>query len=480
MGPASPADQTVRLENISLAIAEDVKAAADPSLSMEAGQGAGQRIMAAVLGERPSVLPALGGAGAPQDDGQAAPSRPVRRSAPIVADVAFTEQVTPEQRRLFADTLGRRKAGWTRGMAQAGLKLDAPIPPAFKVVGVREVKAGGAIAKLAFSVEWNQGETRVGAFRVTVRLKDLNLEFSRLPVPEPPAEKVLKVSFKKSVTPEDAARFLEGRRLRVLRKDWDGTYWAAVTGGDEARAVAKEVSGVGIVLYASAKAVEIPEERRLTVVFKKSAAGDDDVAGVLRRHGLTVLEAKGGTYVVGVEEGGAAAEAARGLSSERAVFYAVAAKDDRPEGRQLIVRVRETVVMDAKVETAVTEDDVAGLLRRHSLEVMEDLGSGMFRVALSDGRTTNRAAAEALARSALVESAVAVGAAADKDVEGAATGVASYKGRPWSSTEYNLVYHQAYMGLVARGATRAQLELFGRLCDEAPMRGGGFNPWSGD
>jgi hydroxymethylpyrimidine pyrophosphatase-like HAD family hydrolase len=68
----------------------------------------------------------------------------------------------------------------------------------------------------------------------------------------------------------------------------------------------------------------------------------------------------------------------------------------------------------------------------------------------------------------------------DDDIRASAAGVISYKGRPWSQTEYNSVYYPAIESLKARGATQLQLALFETLCAEAPVKGGSFNPWSGD
>ena len=68
----------------------------------------------------------------------------------------------------------------------------------------------------------------------------------------------------------------------------------------------------------------------------------------------------------------------------------------------------------------------------------------------------------------------------DDEVRGAAAFVASYKGMPWSQTEYNMCYYTTLERLKERGATEAQLALFKKLCDEAPLLGGRFNPWSGD
>jgi hypothetical protein len=69
---------------------------------------------------------------------------------------------------------------------------------------------------------------------------------------------------------------------------------------------------------------------------------------------------------------------------------------------------------------------------------------------------------------------------ADADIEKAAEGVISSKGRPWSQTEYNMGYYNTLENLKKRGATEEQLERFKKLCDDAPVKNGGFNPWSGD
>lgn len=68
----------------------------------------------------------------------------------------------------------------------------------------------------------------------------------------------------------------------------------------------------------------------------------------------------------------------------------------------------------------------------------------------------------------------------DDEVRSAAAGAISYKGRPWSQTEYNMGYYNALESLKSRGATEAQLALFEKLCADAPIKGGSFNPWSGD
>jgi hypothetical protein len=68
----------------------------------------------------------------------------------------------------------------------------------------------------------------------------------------------------------------------------------------------------------------------------------------------------------------------------------------------------------------------------------------------------------------------------DDEVRAAAAGAISYKGRPWSQTEYNMGYYNSLESLKQRGATKKQLALFEKLCADAPIKGGSFNPWSGD
>lgn len=68
----------------------------------------------------------------------------------------------------------------------------------------------------------------------------------------------------------------------------------------------------------------------------------------------------------------------------------------------------------------------------------------------------------------------------DDEIASAAKSVASSKGGIWSQTEYNMAYYNTLESLKARGATKKQIALFEKLCAEAPVIGGRFNPWSGD
>jgi hypothetical protein len=68
----------------------------------------------------------------------------------------------------------------------------------------------------------------------------------------------------------------------------------------------------------------------------------------------------------------------------------------------------------------------------------------------------------------------------DDEIAAAAKGVVTYKGGVWSETEYNVGYYNAIDHFRKLGATETQIALFRKLCDEAPVIGGRFNPWSGD
>lgn len=68
----------------------------------------------------------------------------------------------------------------------------------------------------------------------------------------------------------------------------------------------------------------------------------------------------------------------------------------------------------------------------------------------------------------------------DERIRAAAASVVMSKGMPWSQTEYNVGYYTTLENLKKDGATDAQIELYKKLCAEAPIRGGRFNPWSGD
>lgn len=68
----------------------------------------------------------------------------------------------------------------------------------------------------------------------------------------------------------------------------------------------------------------------------------------------------------------------------------------------------------------------------------------------------------------------------DDEIASAAKSVASSKGGIWSQTEYNMAYYNTLESLKSRGATKKQIALFEKLCAEAPVIGGRFNPWSGD
>jgi hypothetical protein len=68
----------------------------------------------------------------------------------------------------------------------------------------------------------------------------------------------------------------------------------------------------------------------------------------------------------------------------------------------------------------------------------------------------------------------------DEELRAAVKRVAVFKGHPWSESEFNAeCYHMRFF-LARMGATEDQLKLYDRLVAEIPVKGGRFNPYSGD
>ena len=498
------------LSQLSASMAPDLQALQAAELQGESARGIGERIMSPILGRSQgfdSVTADPAGGSAPAAGGlsrtpgsRLAPSSRARQ-APLLSNLGFSETVSAEHQSLLLETLSRRKAGWTRGLSAAGIKLAGPVAPVLSVRSSRAISQG---TKVEFTVEWTQGPTHVGAFRAVIALKNLEPEVRRLAEPQPPKESQLRIRFKKTtvtdaggvvtevtITDEEISRFLEKKGLRVLTKGWDGFYGVSVTGNAQADAVARELSGQDMVLFATPATWTVPETSQLRLVFKKTTVrqvgkamvetqvSEDEVGALLRQQGLRVLSlGRDGVYVVGAE-GLSPAAAARRLQKQAGVLYASPVKFDAPWTKTLILKLRTSVVVRG-VESAVSEDDAAGLFKRYGLLVVADLGGGTYKVArLSDDASAKEAAA-ALAQEPAVESAVALGGLTDERIRSAARGVAAHKGRPWSSTEYNMSYGMTYDSLERAGATPEQLQLFEKLCAEAPIIGGSFNPWSGD
>ncbi|MEE8424339.1 MAG: hypothetical protein V3S11_00845, partial [Elusimicrobiota bacterium] len=234
-----------------------------------------------------------------------------------------------------------------------------------------------------------------------------------------------------------------------------------------------------IVFTSAPEGGEVPEEDQFTFTLRREAR-EADVAELLRANGLRVLERDrdGIRYRVGVAPGFSAERTAARLSTRWIVYFASPVKSEVPEDREVILQFdKETYGRDAK--PGASEKNIVRVLRRERLRVLEDLGGKAFRVAAARDVSGEKLAAT-LTGLGSVASAVHVGAATGGDVEAAARSAIAYKGRPWSNTEYNMHYHYAYTALVQKGATQAQLKEFARLSSEAPIKGGSFNPWSGD
>lgn len=66
-----------------------------------------------------------------------------------------------------------------------------------------------------------------------------------------------------------------------------------------------------------------------------------------------------------------------------------------------------------------------------------------------------------------------------KAIESSKNGLASQKGMPWSETEYNMSLAFAVDSISAQYGEAAGQELRRQMAS-VPIRGGRFNPWSGD
>lgn len=493
-GPGAAASKLIA---ISQSVAPELKAIAEPSLQGEGSQAAGERVMSAVLDQQVQALPGV--ELAPAEDGAlsaasgSAPSAKGRKTSPLLKKVSYSSEIPAESRSLFQETLSRRKASWIRQLGAVGVKLIGPVEPVLSVRSSKDLLKG---EKVEFIVDWTQGETHIGSFKAVVTRKNLNAELRRLPAPEPPKEKQIRVRFKKTtvinvggirmesqVSDDYIASYLEKKGLRLLSKGWEGDYLVSVTGADKADAVSREISGTGIVLYATPAAFTAPESEQVQVMFKKTSVSEDEIGGLLAEQGLAVLKLdRDGTYTVGAE-GISPLAVARALSQQPGVLYAKPAKFDPSDASQLIIKLRESYIVSTgglDIENAVSEDDLSALLRRHGLMPVKILNNGAYKVSRISDETPGKDLVAAVSQEPIVKEALALGGVTDEAIKSAASGVASYKGRPWSSTEYNMAYGTTYWNLEERGATAGQLKLFEMLCDEAPVRGGGFNPWSGD
>ena len=457
--------------------------AAAPQVEAAFARGSA-RIAALADAAAPHIAQALSGAGTDESSEQAAErmlsplaaaaaATPAARSAPAprvgapaVRGVVFDASVSPEHRSLLEESLRRRKAGWFRGLAAAGVRLDGPAPPAITVRSAQASRPGAAKPSVSFIVDWSRGETDIGSFKAVIPLKNVEPAIYRMPAPPAPEERQIVVRFREGTPEAEIARWMEANRLRPLGRGWDGTVRAAVTGSADAERFAGEVSGAGIVLYARAAKLEAAEGDRIVVAFVDGAA-EDTIARALKDNGLRVLELKDGRFHAVPAHGTSAVQAAARLGSAPGVLYAAPLKTNIPESRQAVVRLREG------------DEAVAAALRAHRLTVLSDLGDRTFKVAGPEGRSGSELAA-ALAREAAVKEAVAVGSVPDAQVQSMSRGTISHKGRPWSQTEYNMVYGMGEHYLEVAGATEAQLKAYRDACDAAPVGPGGFNPWSGD
>lgn len=445
---AAPA---ARLSAAAEVMAPSLEAIAAPSAGAAESRAAADSVMDALLG-----LPAA--ADAPQTPG--VPAAPAYVPAPSIdlagATRSFARGVSPRARMLFTDTLKRRQAGWREGLKRVGVKGGEPLSLTVTKSADRSVGTAAVVTETSFDVSWSQGPTRVGAFRVTVRLKDLRVTLTRLAAPAAPKSKQVKVRLLPGVSAADAAAFFEKRGLRVV-SGWGVNWVVAATGKTTAaQAVEKLGKEKAVVLYSAPAHKPAAKAGRL-VVRLRAGVDDAKVAALLRSAKLSVVEeGRDGFWTVASKT---PADSLRRLRKSDAVLYASPAALKVDESRQFIIKLKEQT----------SEAAVAAILARAN--VMREYGGGSFKL---------QGDAAAYAADPAVASVTPVGKVTEESVRASAAGAASHKGRPWSQTEYSAASYYARVGLETAGATAAQLALFDRLVDEAPVRGGGFNPWSGD
>ena len=302
----------------------------------------------------------------------------------------------------------------------------------------------------------------------------------------PPTRKQILVRFKKTATPEKIEAYLKSKGLRLVKPikiedhGWsvsiftppeydDDSDVSRVTliGKGTAADVARRINGKGIVLSAIPAGSSIPQTRQITVVFKQSAHRKG-IATLLRRHGLQVLSVDHNFYTVGALRIDVAAKARR-LQAAPAVLFASPVKFNPPVSSQLIITLKE----------AASEEAFNLLLRSHRLAVLQDFGGGSYKVA----RLANAPAKDLLATlnaEPVVQETLLVGGLTNKHIRSKAREVAGTKGGAFSSVDYEASLYMAIWRLEKQGATPKQIKLFKKLCDNTPVIGGRFNPWSGD
>jgi hypothetical protein len=456
---------------------------ASPNLGAEDSSAAAENMLAPILGRGRTADLSVP---TPQDHTPAPPRRlpalaPSKaKGSPLLSQISFAQGVAAEHQALLQETLSRRKAGWTRGLTAVGIDLNRPAP----VLTVRSAKVIEKGKKVTFVVDWTQGRTRLGAFQASVSLKDLQPAIWRLQPPPVPQELQIKLRFRNTATETDIAQFLETHNLRQLYKNSDG-HIVAVTGDDQSEAVARAISGQGPVLFASPAALKLPAANQLRIVFKQSIPHkhkDDQprletetseaaIADILHSRGLRVLAMDRMTNVWTVGAKGLDSLAmAKTIQSLPDVFYVSPVEFSTPWTRQLVVGFPK----------GYSIEQVSDLLRGHGLLIESDLKDGYYRLAQVSDDTSASELAQTLAQESVVKYVTPLGLLDDESVRQSAKSVAVNKGGIYSHTDYNIYYYYAQQGLERAGATPEQLKLFARLCDEAPVKGGRYNPWSGD
>ncbi len=384
-----------------------------------------------------------------------------KRAEPLIPGVTFSKTVTRAHKKLFSDSLTRRKAGWMDLLKSPPNRfvkvfdLKSPVEPALTVLSAAADKSNKK--KVTFVAHWLQGETHEGTFAAVLEgIEPVSLYHQDTP-PPPEAQQIL-LSFQNSTPPETIVRFLDAQKLRLIDESHTKpvVYRVAVVGKDKASDKAQKISSSKIVLYATPKTLSAPNQ--IEVVLKKSWSGKT----LPTDKGLQVLGIKTNYYTsvtLGAKKLDAVKTTLR-LQKNRDVFYAVAAKFDPPG--QLVVALRNST----------PEDAISGLLKRHGLVVTEAIDLAAFRVAQAAGPKISVAKLAArLSAEKTVMSVTRVGRVKDAKIAAEAKKVVSSLKSARDSSSEDLaqasgIYTSTYDSLARAGATSKQLKRFSALCGE--------------
>ncbi|MFA6093162.1 MAG: hypothetical protein WCU88_08175 [Elusimicrobiota bacterium] len=451
-----------KLQKFSAGIAQDVKMAQDEGSGEETSHLAAQKLLDA------SGLRSRSDEGAAVVQGKAAHSR---SSKPLISGVTFAEGVAQADQALLMESLSRRKTGWMNEIKRTGMELTGPQAPVLRVLSSKPSKYSPAA--VLYEAEWKQGAEH-GRVNVRVRVKTLAPSLSVIPEPLPSRDKWITLRFIGDPGQKRADELAKAQGLRMITRSGKGVYLVAVSQEGAVVSAARKLAQEGEVLSAVPMELQALPEKQLRLSFNEPASQDEAVqsqgiAALIKGNGLQILDVDyDGVYRVLYEGAVPMRELASRLEKSSLLRYAAPVVMKTAPQDQIVVRFKQSM----------NDADFRSFRARYGLDVDEALDFGAYRFHARKGSAAE--SVRLLIKDSRVASAAQVGTLSDETVRSAAKGTASYKGRPWSSTEYNMAVGQAENSLILRGATPEQLQLFNKVCSDAPVKAGGFNPWSGD